>query len=530
MNKTPRIDIPSSSSSASADGELNEDDIFAIDISHAPLHSPSSSPSQHPPIRQIQRTKSGLKNVEASGILAALPEPSKISYLSHVFHHKPASLLSSSVSPTASSSSSPGGVASAASSSSSRTIPTAPKPSQERLPFTTSCVGGGKYPQSAPVHVPLMPFAMMNRHKKEFKLTDVVDDEELENEEVQNVRNKHSPLIAYAYDCVYDVAAQHVVKGAMEGINRTILAYGKTHTMHGDQKSPGIIPLAVKDAFSIIQADVKDLLNPAGQNLRIINDKQGTFVEGIKEEVVLSPDQALSLIAAGEAVLFLTCDKLIWMQTIESSPLSNKIKGGEAVHLSQLNLVDLAGSDAGLVKEPGENPYANSLVQMLYHIPSFGNLLSKVPGHVALKTVFYNLEHSRTSVSKTGLEMAGASLQNEVLKLCEELELKLKGIFEVEGTIQKLFEGHFCRSKECKNTEDDKSSSVESFSCTLGVNLSLYDHPSFKLIYVLLAGLDLDVKNCKDVHASFDKLVDEGIDKPCQAYYRRRKKEMKDSR
>jgi centromeric protein E len=38
----------------------------------------------------------------------------------------------------------------------------------------------------------------------------------------------------------------------------TIFAYGvtssgKTHTMHGDQRSPGIIPLAVKDAFSIIQ-------------------------------------------------------------------------------------------------------------------------------------------------------------------------------------------------------------------------------------------------------------------------------------
>ncbi|XP_017236983.1 kinesin-like protein KIN-7C, mitochondrial isoform X3 [Daucus carota subsp. sativus] len=38
----------------------------------------------------------------------------------------------------------------------------------------------------------------------------------------------------------------------------TIFAYGvtssgKTHNMHGDQRSPGIIPLAVKDTFSIIQ-------------------------------------------------------------------------------------------------------------------------------------------------------------------------------------------------------------------------------------------------------------------------------------
>ena len=164
MNKSPRIDIPSSSSPASAssaDGELNEDDIFSIDVTHTP---PSSSPSQHPPARQLQRSKSGLKNVEASGILAALPEPSGNSYLNHVFHHKPAA------------SSSP-------SSSSARTIPSAPKPPQERLPYTASFIAGGNFPQSAPVQVPLASSAMMNRHKKEFKLTDVVDEDEEEEEE-----------------------------------------------------------------------------------------------------------------------------------------------------------------------------------------------------------------------------------------------------------------------------------------------------------------------------------------------------------
>ncbi|KAL2326901.1 hypothetical protein Fmac_020328 [Flemingia macrophylla] len=147
------------------------------------------------------------------------------------------------------------------------------------------------------------------------------------------VRNEYNPSLAYAYDHVfgpttttrqvYDVAAQHIISGAMEGINGTIFAYGvtssgKTHSMHGDQRSPGIIPLAVKDAFSIIQETpnrefllqvsyleiynevVNDLLNPAGQNLRIREDAQGTFVEGRKEEVVLSPAHALSLIAAGE--------------------------------------------------------------------------------------------------------------------------------------------------------------------------------------------------------------------------------------
>ncbi|KAF8110448.1 hypothetical protein N665_0083s0015 [Sinapis alba] len=201
MNKSPRIDIPSSSSpaSASADGELNEDDIFSIDITHPSL---SSSPAQHPPARQLQRSKSGLKNVEASGILAALPEPSGNSYLNHVFHHKPAALLSTSAS------------SSSSSSSSARTIPSAPKPPQERLPFTASFIGGGKYPQSAPVQVPLVSSAMMNRHKKEFKLTDVVDEDE--EEEVGEMLPPHE-IVARSL-----AQSSYLSCSVLEGAGRTL--------------------------------------------------------------------------------------------------------------------------------------------------------------------------------------------------------------------------------------------------------------------------------------------------------------------
>ncbi|KAK9096088.1 hypothetical protein Sjap_021585 [Stephania japonica] len=147
------------------------------------------------------------------------------------------------------------------------------------------------------------------------------------------VRSEFNSSTAYGFDRVfgpatttrhvYDVAAQHAVSGVMEGINGTVFAYGvtssgKTHTMHGEQKSPGIIPLAVKDVFGIIQETpgrefllrvsyleiynevINDLLDPTGQNLRIREDAQGTYVEGIKEEVVLSPAHAFSLIASGE--------------------------------------------------------------------------------------------------------------------------------------------------------------------------------------------------------------------------------------
>ncbi|KAE8680030.1 Detected protein of confused Function [Hibiscus syriacus] len=147
------------------------------------------------------------------------------------------------------------------------------------------------------------------------------------------VRNEYNPATAYAFDKVfgphatsqevYEVAARPVVKAAMEGVNGTVFAYGvtssgKTHTMHGDQNSPGIIPLAIKDVFSIIQDTpgrefllrvsyieiynevINDLLDPTGQNLRVREDAQGTYIEGIKEEVVLSPGHALSFIASGE--------------------------------------------------------------------------------------------------------------------------------------------------------------------------------------------------------------------------------------
>ncbi|KAJ9146276.1 hypothetical protein P3X46_028562 [Hevea brasiliensis] len=231
------------------------------------------------------------------------------------------------------------------------------------------------------------------------------------------VRNENNPSIAYGFDRVfgpatttrhvYDVAAQHVVSGAMQGINGTVFAYGvtssgKTHTMHGEQKSPGIIPLAVKDVFGIIQETpgrefllrvsyleiynevINDLLDPTGQNLRIREDVQGTYVEGIKEEVVLSPAHALSLIASGEEHrhvgsnnfnLLSSRSHTIFTLTIESSPRGEN-EGEEDVTLSQLNLIDLAGSESSKTETTGlrrkEGSYINKSLLTL------GTVISKL--------------------------------------------------------------------------------------------------------------------------------------------------------
>lgn len=231
------------------------------------------------------------------------------------------------------------------------------------------------------------------------------------------VRSEFNAATAYAFDRVfgpatttrhvYDAAAQHVVAGAMEGVNGTVFAYGvtssgKTHTMHGDQKSPGIIPLAVKDVFSIIQETpgrefllrvsyleiynevINDLLDPAGQNLRVREDAQGTYVEGIKEEVVLSPAHCLSLIATGEEHrhvgsnnfnLLSSRSHTIFTLTVESSPRGDNFSD-EEVTLSQLNLIDLAGSESSKTETTGlrrkEGSYINKSLLTL------GTVISKL--------------------------------------------------------------------------------------------------------------------------------------------------------
>ncbi|KAL9242538.1 hypothetical protein vseg_016528 [Gypsophila vaccaria] len=155
------------------------------------------------------------------------------------------------------------------------------------------------------------------------------------------------------------------------------------------------------------------------------------------------------------------------------------------------------------LKNQGATCYMNSLLQTLYHFPYFrkavyhmpttenDNPTSSIP--LALQSLFYKLQYNDTSVSTKeltksfGWDTYDSFMQHDVQELnrvlCEKLEDKMKGTV-VEGTIQKLFEGHHMNYIECVNV-DYKSTRKESY----------YD-------------LQLDVKGCKDVYASFDKYVE----------------------
>ncbi|GFP97183.1 ubiquitin carboxyl-terminal hydrolase 12 [Phtheirospermum japonicum] len=155
------------------------------------------------------------------------------------------------------------------------------------------------------------------------------------------------------------------------------------------------------------------------------------------------------------------------------------------------------------LKNQGATCYMNSLLQTLYHIPFFRKVVYHMPTSVndmpsasiplALQSLFYKLQYSDSSVATKeltksfGWDTYDAFLQHDVQELnrvlCEKLEEKMKRTV-VEGAIQQLFEGHHMNYIECINV-DYKSSRKESF----------YD-------------LQLDVKGCQDVYASFDKYVE----------------------
>ncbi|KAL0299092.1 UNVERIFIED_CONTAM: Ubiquitin carboxyl-terminal hydrolase 12 [Sesamum radiatum] len=126
------------------------------------------------------------------------------------------------------------------------------------------------------------------------------------------------------------------------------------------------------------------------------------------------------------------------------------------------------------LKNQGATCYMNSLLQTLYHIPYFRKAVYHMPttendnpsGSIplALQSLFYKLQYSDTSVATKELTKSFGN--------------------SGRGTIQQLFEGHHMNYIECINV-DYKSTRKESF----------YD-------------LQLDVKGCKDIYASFDKYVE----------------------
>ncbi|XP_050974643.1 centromere-associated protein E isoform X2 [Labeo rohita] len=182
---------------------------------------------------------------------------------------------------------------------------------------------------------------------------------------------------------LYQDIAKPLVVSAVEGYNGTIFAYGqtssgKTFTMMGSEHNSGVIPLAMADVFKTIKncpkkefllrvsymeiynETVTDLLCDSWKR-KPLEIREGNYknvyVADLTEELVTSPEQALSWITKGEKNRHYGKTKMnqrssrshtIFRMILESRERSDPASGENAdgaIIVSHLNLVDLAGAE-----------------------------------------------------------------------------------------------------------------------------------------------------------------------------------------
>jgi centromeric protein E len=176
---------------------------------------------------------------------------------------------------------------------------------------------------------------------------------------------------------IFDDVVKNVVLQSMNGFNGSIFTYGqtssgKTFTMNGSHSQPGVIPQSIYFCFKSIQdsfpereflfrvsyievynEQIKDLLNSEPAHIKIQTDpKLGTILSGVKEQVVLSPQQVIALIRAGEAQRHIGSTDMnessSRAHTVFKLIIESRKRGDSTdapVRFSFLNLIDLAGSE-----------------------------------------------------------------------------------------------------------------------------------------------------------------------------------------
>jgi hypothetical protein len=202
---------------------------------------------------------------------------------------------------------------------------------------------------------------------------------------IDSVYTPHSFSFDKIYDnnsnsqLIYKEICRDITKSVINGYNGTVFMYGqttsgKTFTMLGTPKSPGLLPCALRDTFSMIQKEanpgafnvscsyieiynenVIDLLTESS-NLKLVDDsKYGVIVVGSKRVKIKTFEDGISLKDYGEENRkyretlineYSSRSHTIFQIYVETDlNLYNPNDMKEGFRYSCLNLVDLAGSE-----------------------------------------------------------------------------------------------------------------------------------------------------------------------------------------
>ena len=180
---------------------------------------------------------------------------------------------------------------------------------------------------------------------------------------------------------VYERTTKFLIDGVLDGYNATVFAYGatggKTHTMLGSDKEPGIMVLTLRDMFSKVRRYeedtkrgvkykvtisylevynelIRDLLTPSSEFLDLREDPiKGPTVAGIFE-VSTSTDEVMRLLQKGNkrrtqeptaANAESSRSHAVLQVCVEKQDSAPGVKNAK-VKVGKLSMIDLAGSSA----------------------------------------------------------------------------------------------------------------------------------------------------------------------------------------
>ncbi|KAK9169738.1 hypothetical protein Syun_001878 [Stephania yunnanensis] len=311
---------------------------------------------------------------------------------------------------------------------------------------------------------------------------------------------------------VYLARTKDIVAAAVRGFNGTVFAYGqtssgKTHTMRGSVCEPGVIPLAVRNLFDIIHEDedrefllrmsymeiyneeINDLLAPEHRKLQIHESlERGIFVAGLKEEIVVTPEQVLDLMEYGESHrhigetnmnVYSSRSHTIFRMIIESRDRTEDGDVGhscDAVRVSVLNLVDLAGSERasktgaegvrlkegshinkslmtlgtvikklseGAESQGGHVPYRDSKLTRILQPSLGGNANTAIICNITLAQIHADETKSSLQFASRALRVTNCAQVNEILTDAALLKRQKKEIEELRARLQGSHAEHF---------------------------------------------------------------------------------------
>lgn len=194
---------------------------------------------------------------------------------------------------------------------------------------------------------------------------------------------------AYNFDQVFDETASNLqvyntmvhplLLDYVKGQNLAVFTYGqtssgKTHTMLGNAMELGITELAILELFQFLQGSsyevrisylevyleqINDLLNSANRNLKSLSKGNKTYIEGLTCIQVATAQEAVDYFKRG-AKSRMVADNKINVQSSRSHTIFQIrliLNAGPKQITSEMNLIDLAGSEGIKNSDPGQDRF-----------------------------------------------------------------------------------------------------------------------------------------------------------------------------